>query len=148
MSLFWQLPASVRSLAAPACRRYSVTARQAREPLDILFCGSDAFSVKSLDVICEARREVPGLIGRIEVVHRPAKRTGRGMKVLTEGKSHTHTHSSLQSFVRIASNFWIIQSQSTPTQPPSTSQLTPSTPSPNGPQTSPSPSPSQSPSAS
>jgi hypothetical protein len=29
---------------------------------------------------------VPGLIGSVEVVHRRAKWTGRGMKTLTEGK--------------------------------------------------------------
>jgi methionyl-tRNA formyltransferase len=97
--MFWQLPASVRLLAAPARRRYSVTARHAREPLDILFCGSDAFSIRSLDAICEAKREVPGLIRSIEVVHRKAKRTGRGMKMLTEGKHSIPTiHPSSHGF--------------------------------------------------
>ena len=56
-----------------------------RAPLRILFCGSDAFSIASLTALNEAKNSVPGLIESIDVVHRPAKRTGRGLKVLTEG---------------------------------------------------------------
>lgn len=87
----WQLPANVRSLAlagSAVCRRsYSVTARlhDAPEPLKILFCGSDDFSIASLRALNEARLDVPDFIHSIHVVHRPAKPTGRGLKTLREG---------------------------------------------------------------
>ena len=94
--MFWQLPASVRVLAAAgACHRsavraYSVTAGPAaglndQQPLRILFCGSDEFSIASLRALHEAKSEDPGLIESIEVVHRPAKPTGRGHKTLRQG---------------------------------------------------------------
>lgn len=73
----------------PPCRAYSVMAH-ARAPLRILFCGSDAFSIASLTALNEARKNVPGLVESIDVVHRPAKRTGRGLKVLKEGMLSLH----------------------------------------------------------
>jgi hypothetical protein len=88
----WQLPASVRSLAFSASavhrRRYSVTARLhvAHEPLRVLFCGSDDFSIASLRALNEAKHDAPNLIQSIHVVHRPAKPTGRGLKTLREGR--------------------------------------------------------------
>jgi hypothetical protein len=92
--MLWQLPASVRSLAAisaagsaqTTCRWYSVSGGALpREPLSVLFCGSDAFSITALDAINEARKTVPGLIRSIDVVHRRAKFAGRGLKTLREG---------------------------------------------------------------
>jgi methionyl-tRNA formyltransferase len=85
--MLWQLPAPLRSFAFATCRRYSVTGqrRSASEPLRILFCGSDAFSIASLRALHDAKQEVPGLIDSIDVVHRPAKPTGRGLKKLREG---------------------------------------------------------------
>lgn len=80
---FWHLPASLRSLAGQR-RRYSVTARL-QEPLRILFCGSDEFSIASLRALDEERRRAPDLIHSIDVVHRPAKPSGRGLKTLREG---------------------------------------------------------------
>jgi len=38
-----------------------------------------------LHALVRAKRRVPGLIDSIDVVHRPAKPTGRGLKTLTEG---------------------------------------------------------------
>lgn len=68
----------------------------ARTPLRILFCGSDAFSIASLRALSEAKKNIPGLIGSIDVVHRPAKRTGRGLKVLKEAPIyHTATQLNL-----------------------------------------------------
>jgi methionyl-tRNA formyltransferase len=88
--MLWQLPASVRSLALPASaqlrRRYGVTARLLHDaPLRILFCGSDAFSIASLRALHSAKCEHADLIASIEVAHRPAKLTGRGLKTLHEG---------------------------------------------------------------
>jgi hypothetical protein len=89
---FWQLPANLRSLActgsAVSRRGYSVTARlrDAPEPLKILFCGSDYFSIESLRALNQERlRGDSKLIQSIDVVHRSAKPTGRGMKTLREG---------------------------------------------------------------
>ena len=50
------------------------------EPLRILFCGSDAFSVASLKALDRERVNNPELISSLDVVHRPAKRVGRGLK--------------------------------------------------------------------
>ncbi|KAF2833393.1 Formyltransferase [Ophiobolus disseminans] len=84
--MLWRLPASVRTLACLAHRTYSVTATEALvpEPLRILFCGSDNFSSASLRALTEAQRNIPDLIESIDVVHRPAKRTGRGLKFFRE----------------------------------------------------------------
>ncbi|KAH5651498.1 hypothetical protein HBI23_168020 [Parastagonospora nodorum] len=83
---FWHLPASLRSLAVQR-RGYSVTARL-HEPLRILFCGSDNFSIASLRALDEERRRAPDLIHSIDVVHRPAKPSGRGLKHLREVPIH------------------------------------------------------------
>ncbi|KAF2742480.1 methionyl-tRNA formyltransferase [Sporormia fimetaria CBS 119925] len=53
-------------------------------PLSILFCGSDEFSIASLRALHQAQQLDRNLIRSIEVVHRPAKRTGRGLKVVRE----------------------------------------------------------------
>ncbi|KAI4658883.1 uncharacterized protein J4E79_006643 [Alternaria viburni] len=84
--MIWRLRSPVRSLiATPPCR-CSSTSSPARtsEPLRILFCGSDAFSIASLRAVADAKRHVPGLIESIDVIHRPPKPTGRGLKTLRE----------------------------------------------------------------
>lgn len=68
-----------------ACRWYSTASTKHADPLRILFCGSDDFSIKSLLALHQARQDTPGLIDEIHVAHRPAKPTGRGLKVLREG---------------------------------------------------------------
>ncbi|KAF3047254.1 Methionyl-tRNA formyltransferase [Didymella keratinophila] len=84
--MLWRLPAPVRALLVSnlQTRCYSIASRKHADPLRILFCGSDAFSIKSLLALDKARRETPGLIDEIHVAHRPAKPTGRGLKVLRE----------------------------------------------------------------
>lgn len=64
----------------------STTAKHA-DPLRILFCGSDDFSIESLRALDHARQNSPGLIDHIHVAHRPAKQTGRGLKVSRQGMS-------------------------------------------------------------
>ncbi|KAI9773920.1 MAG: Methionyl-tRNA formyltransferase [Geoglossum simile] len=54
------------------------------DPLRILFCGSDGFSVASLRAVHNELLERPGTIESIDVVCRPGKRTGRGLKNITE----------------------------------------------------------------
>ncbi|KAI0387139.1 Formyltransferase [Hypomontagnella monticulosa] len=52
------------------------------KPLRILFCGSDDFSCASLEALHREHVDNPGLIQSIDVVVRPGKRTGRGLKVI------------------------------------------------------------------
>ncbi|KAH6875296.1 methionyl-tRNA formyltransferase [Alternaria rosae] len=84
--MIWRLRSPVRSLIATSPCRCSSTSAPARtsEPLRILFCGSDVFSIASLRAVVDAKRHVPGLIESIDVIHRPAKPTGRGLKTLRE----------------------------------------------------------------
>lgn len=56
------------------------------EPLRILFCGSDDFSIASLKALCEEHHNDLSSIESIDVVHRPAKRIGRGRQLIREGK--------------------------------------------------------------
>ena len=80
MLLLWRLPAPVRSFVRPASRRFASSTAAPVAPLRILFCGSDDFSIASLRALCQAQREAPSLIEAIDVVHRPAKPTGRNLK--------------------------------------------------------------------
>ena len=55
------------------------------KPLRILFCGSDEFSIMSLNLLCEERERNPELIESIDVLVRPAKPVGRNLKTLRPG---------------------------------------------------------------
>ncbi|EFX02858.1 methionyl-tRNA formyltransferase family [Grosmannia clavigera kw1407] len=70
------------------------------EPLRILFCGSDAFSCASLGALhAEMQRQdglpkdhrasLAGRIASLDVVVRPAKRTGRGLKQVADSPVRT-----------------------------------------------------------
>lgn len=60
------------------------TTAASTEPLRVLFCGSDAFSIASLRAVHDEKLNRPDLIASLDVVHRPGKRTGRGLKVVRE----------------------------------------------------------------
>ena len=62
----------------------SVT-RKSPDPLRILFCGSDEFSIASLKALHEEHVNRPDRIASIEVACRPGKRFGRGLKKIREG---------------------------------------------------------------
>ncbi|KAK8098425.1 formyl transferase [Apiospora kogelbergensis] len=51
------------------------------DPLRILFCGTDAFSCASLRALYEEKLQNPGLVESIDVVVRPGKPYGRGLKL-------------------------------------------------------------------
>jgi len=61
-------------------------ATKSSDPLRILFCGADDFSIPSLRAIDHERHSNPSLIQSIDVVCRPDKRTGRGLKQIRQGK--------------------------------------------------------------
>ncbi|KAF3034232.1 Methionyl-tRNA formyltransferase [Didymella heteroderae] len=96
--MLWRLPAPVRALLVSnsqflplhrpvrpnRTRCHSTASGKRADPLRILFCGSDAFSIRSLLALNKARQHSPTLIDAIHVAHRPAKPTGRGLKVLRE----------------------------------------------------------------
>lgn len=72
-----------------AYRHYStgptIESSREHEPLRILFCGSDKLSISSLDKLNDERRANSGLVESIDVVCRPGKRVGRGLKTIREG---------------------------------------------------------------
>ncbi|KAL2019710.1 hypothetical protein VTK56DRAFT_9247 [Thermocarpiscus australiensis] len=74
-------PTAIRPL--PRLSPYS-TAGKVSDPLRILFCGSDEFSCVSLRALHEEHKRNADLIRSIDVVVRPSKPTGRGLKVLRE----------------------------------------------------------------
>jgi methionyl-tRNA formyltransferase len=84
--LAWSAVSSLRTAPrlAPGRSAYS-TASKKSDPLRILFCGSDEFSCHSLQALHHEHKRNSRLIRSIDVVVRPAKRTGRGNKVLREG---------------------------------------------------------------
>ena len=65
-------------------RRFLAT-KSDLEPLRILFCGSDYFSIASLRKLYEEHQQDKALIASIDVVCRPAKAVGRGRKAVREG---------------------------------------------------------------
>ncbi|KAG9199837.1 Methionyl-tRNA formyltransferase [Epicoccum nigrum] len=89
--MLWSLPTPLRSLLETTAllrnqaRGLSASSGgRAEDPLRILFCGSDRFSIASLDALVHTKHRCPGLIEDIHVAHRPAKPTGRGLKTLKE----------------------------------------------------------------
>ncbi|KAH8701470.1 formyl transferase [Phaeosphaeriaceae sp. PMI808] len=85
MFLSRRLLTSVRSLTHTHTHTHTLTTlaqQNTAEPLRILFCGSDDFSIASLRALAKAQREIPNLIQSLDVVHRPPKLTGRGLKTL------------------------------------------------------------------
>ena len=68
---------------AGPCRYVSTTPC---DPLRILFCGSEEFSIASLRALHNEYVEHPETIASIDVACRPGKRVGRGLKRVREGK--------------------------------------------------------------
>lgn len=69
-------------LGSCRCRRFTT---KVHEPLRILFCGSDAFSVTSLQALDREKKLNSGLIASIDVVCRPPKLVRRNRKAIREG---------------------------------------------------------------
>lgn len=74
-----------------ARRKFSISHRHHFEPLRILFCGSDEFSNYSLRALHRLQKEQPGVISSIDVICRPDKRSGRGLKKVQQGMEGEET---------------------------------------------------------
>ena len=83
----------------PPRRFYAVAARSG--PLRILFCGSDDFSITSLKALHREHLQNKSFIQSIDVVCRPGKRVGRGLKNIRQGL----LASSLRTFLCNCSDF-------------------------------------------
>jgi methionyl-tRNA formyltransferase len=68
---------------------YRFLATKTYDPLRILFCGADEFSIASLKALHEEHIKRPDRISSIDVVCRPGKRVGRGLKKIREGTLST-----------------------------------------------------------
>lgn len=75
-----------QSLSAVNCRvnKRLFSSQKSSDPLRILFCGSDDFSVTSLKALHEEHKTNSESIASIDVVCRPSKRVGRGLKLIRE----------------------------------------------------------------
>ena len=69
-----------------ACQIRSYANQVTFEPLRILFCGSDEFSIASLRALYKEHERDKALIESIDVVSRPPKPVGRGFKDTREGE--------------------------------------------------------------
>ena len=68
------------------CRSlYSNGSARSHDPLTILFCGADEFSIYSLRALRELQSKKPDKIAGIDVVCRPDKYVGRGLRRIQEG---------------------------------------------------------------
>ena len=80
-------------------KRRSFATKSNLQPLRILFCGSDDFSIASLRKLYKEHQQDKDLIASIDVVCRPGKLVGRGRKIIREGAKISQ--SSLQSILNI-----------------------------------------------
>lgn len=85
--------ARLGNLKPPLLRSpFSTTApglKKVSDPLKILFCGSDEFSIASLRALHQEHLRNNDLIRSLDVVVRPGKPTGRGMKTIRQGQYPT-----------------------------------------------------------
>ncbi len=69
----------------PLLKIRKFSASKIRDPLRILFCGSDDFSVCALQSLYQEHKQDRASIASIEVVCRPGKPVGRGLKTVRQG---------------------------------------------------------------
>ncbi|KAF2461627.1 formyl transferase [Lineolata rhizophorae] len=80
----WRVGLCLRFNSSSASVGSNPDANTEDNPLRILFCGSDDFSIASLRALHTEHLERPDRIAAIDVVCRPGKRTGRGLKKIRE----------------------------------------------------------------
>lgn len=88
-----QVSAALRRIPVPRTGAWSAPARQLsssischHEPLHVLFCGSDEFSVVSLRRLQEESQKRPDLIASLQVLCKKGKPVGRGLKEIRDGR--------------------------------------------------------------
>ena len=87
----WRLAPATTSREFRCSRvRHRSYSRQRFDPLRILFCGADEFSIYSLRALHALQQQRPEKITSIDVVCRPDKRVGRGLRQIQEGKQLHH----------------------------------------------------------
>ena len=86
MEVLWYRHSFRRTRPLIQLIRLRHVSHRASEPLRILFCGSDTFSCASLNGLKKLSAQHPEIVRSIDVVCRPAKRTGRGLKQITTGR--------------------------------------------------------------
>lgn len=84
-----------RSVPPFSCRLYGT---ETSAPLRVLYCGSDEFSCASLRAIYDEHKRSPRSIASIDVMCRPGKPAGRGLKKIREGW--------LTDFIWASSTIW------------------------------------------
>ena len=62
--------------------RFSSSYRDIDQPLRVLFCGSDEFSITSLEALHQYAKSADSNVASIDVATKTDKRTGRGLKVI------------------------------------------------------------------
>ncbi|KAI9889946.1 MAG: Methionyl-tRNA formyltransferase [Vezdaea aestivalis] len=67
---------------------------KAHDPLRILFCGSDSFSTSSLEALNAIHSSKPSIVESVEVLCRPAKHVGRGLKRIRANPIHDYAISN------------------------------------------------------
>lgn len=72
------------------------SAKGKSEPLRILYCGSDDFSIPPFEALLDEHRQHPERIEKIQVLVRPGKPTGRGYKTIRERESGARGLSSVR----------------------------------------------------
>ncbi|KAI7278682.1 Formyltransferase [Hortaea werneckii] len=72
------------SKSAGRTRFNSTAVTKHHDPLRILFCGADEFSIYSLIALYELQQRRRDKVASIDVICRPDKRTGRGLKQISE----------------------------------------------------------------
>lgn len=83
----WYASKHFRSNRPLGIRRRHISCKVS-EPLNILFCGSDEFSIASLRALHNEAKEDAESITNIDVLCRPDKRVGRGLQAIRHGGKH------------------------------------------------------------
>ncbi|OHE94137.1 formyl transferase [Colletotrichum orchidophilum] len=81
---FARVPAATTCRPGPRFYSAATTGAGLSDPLRILFCGSDDFSCAALSALHAEKKRNPALIESLDVVVRPGKLSGRGMKSVRE----------------------------------------------------------------
>lgn len=80
-------------LSSPIAQSRRYAYQKVSDPLRILFCGSDDFSIASLRALHDEHRKDRDFIASIDVICRSPKRVGRGLKQIRTGREiHLNTN--------------------------------------------------------